>query len=205
MNGLTVKSASHEVDIQKNGDAAGSPDKPRRRKASSSWCWMHQGAKDGEATQHGWAELEGVWGWQWMPWLFGVCWNMFVSSYCVLGWHDEQFQFQVDQQVHGASQFTWLKHLVFVFSPMSKPSSYMYHASVRKAQLWRDEDQQISRSALISGNLKRSSGNHQAFAASFRAKRGHQVGRCKRWECGLDGWKIHQQRTGKQVRLFSYG
>lgn len=63
-----------------------------------------------------------------------------------LGWHDEQFQFQVDQQVHGASQFTWLKHLVFVFSPMSKPSSYMYHASVRKAQLLRDEstaDQQI--------------------------------------------------------------
>lgn len=69
-----------------------------------------------------------------------------MSSYCVLGWHDEQFQFQVDQQVHGASQFTWLKHLVFVFSPMSKPSSYMYHASVRKAQLLRDEstaDQQI--------------------------------------------------------------
>ena len=119
VNGLTVKSASHEVDIQKNGDAAGSPDKPRRRKASSSWCWMHQGAKDGEATQHWWAELEGVWSWQWMPWLFGVCWNMwnmFASSYCVLGWHDEQFQFQVDQQVHGASQFTWLKHLVFVFS-----------------------------------------------------------------------------------------
>ena len=58
-----------------------------------------------------------------------------MSSYCVLGWHDEQFQFQVDQQVHGASQFTWLKHLVFVFSPMSKPSSYMYHASVESSSI----------------------------------------------------------------------
>lgn len=61
-------------------------------------------------------------------------------------------------------------------------------------------DQQISRSALISGNFTRSSGNHQAFAASFRAKRGHQVGRCRDGECGLDGGF-----TGKQVTLFSYG
>ena len=65
VNGLTVKSASHEVDIQKNSDAAGSPDKKGVRafggKAGRGslpilflkFLMLHQGAKDGEATQHG--------------------------------------------------------------------------------------------------------------------------------------------------------
>ena len=54
VNGLTVKSASHEVDIQKNGDAAGKPrqtskeegfqllmlDAPRCERWRSNATWM---------------------------------------------------------------------------------------------------------------------------------------------------------------------
>ena len=95
VNGLTVKSASHEVDIQKNSDAAGSPDKKGvapsgqswKRKSSNSVPEVPDVAPRCERWRSNatWMSRTGRCLGLTVPCLFGVYWNRSVYSYlCIL-------------------------------------------------------------------------------------------------------------------------